>query len=71
MNLVKRLTSKTPCFFRKVRNIGLTLAAVGGVLVSVEFDLPVFIVKVGEFLIVVGAVASAVAQATVERKVNV
>jgi hypothetical protein len=71
MNLVKRLTAKTPCFFQKVRNIGLILAAVGGVLVSVEFNLPAFVVRIGEFLLVAGAVASAVAQATVADNGNV
>jgi predicted ABC-type sugar transport system permease subunit len=67
MNFFKRLTAKTPCFFQKVRNVGLILAAIGGVLVSIEFNLPAFVVRIGEFLLVAGAVASAVAQTTVER----
>ncbi len=48
-----------------MRNIGLGLIAVGGVLVSSTIALPVIAITIGQYLIVAGSVASAVAQTAV------
>ena len=66
MNILERIKSPTPTFFKKLRNVGLGLIAVGGVLVSSTIALPVFAITIGQYLIVAGSVASAVAQTTVE-----
>lgn len=66
MNILERIKSPTPTFFKKLRNIGLGLIAVGGVLVSSTIALPVIAITIGQYLIVAGSVASAVAQTTVE-----
>ena len=66
MNLVQRLTSPTPKHFKVLRNIGLGLAAAGGALLATPFNLPEIISTFGEYLMVGGSVATAVAQSAVE-----
>ena len=66
MNLIKRIQAPTPKFFRVVRTVGICLAAAGGALIASPFALPVAIVAVGNYLIVAGSVATAVAQTAVE-----
>lgn len=61
--IVTRLNSPTPKFFKILRNVGLGLAAVGGVLVASPVALPTIIVTVGGYLVVAGSVATAVSQA--------
>lgn len=63
--VVKRMKRKTPKFFRKVRNTGLTLAAVGATLLASPVVLPAAILKVAGYLAVAGAVTSAVSQTAV------
>lgn len=60
--LIERCKSDTPPFFKKLRLFGLTLAAVGGVLVASPIAIPAAIVTAGGYLIVAGSVATAVAQ---------
>ncbi len=64
--LIERCKSDTPPFFKKMRLVGLTLAAVGGVLVAAPIALPAAIVTVGGYLIVAGSVATAVSQVAVK-----
>ena len=64
MNLIKRATAPTPKFFKVLRNIGLTLAAVGGAILAAPIALPVVITSVGGYLVVAGGVATAVSQLT-------
>jgi hypothetical protein len=66
MNLVQRMKSPTPNYFKILRNIGLGLAAAGGALLSSPFHLPEIISTIGEYLMVGGSVASAVSQSTVD-----
>lgn len=66
MNILERIKSPTPTFFKKLRNVGLGLIAVGGVLVSSTITLPIIAITIGQYLIVAGSVASAVAQTAVE-----
>ncbi|MGE0567603.1 MAG: hypothetical protein AB7O73_06605 [Bacteroidia bacterium] len=66
MNVVERLCAPTPKFFKKLRTVGLILAAAGGVLVATPIALPAAIVAAGGYLIVAGSVATAVSQAAVE-----
>ncbi|MFV5698696.1 hypothetical protein ACM55H_10045 [Flavobacterium sp. ZT3R17] len=64
MNIVKRAKARIPKFFKVLRNIGLALAAVGGVILTAPIALPVVIGSVGGYLAVVGGVLSAVSQLT-------
>lgn len=63
MKLIDRLKSPTPKFFKILRNVGLGLAAAGGVLVAAPVAIPALIVTVGSYLIVAGSVATAISQA--------
>ncbi|MEO6301615.1 MAG: hypothetical protein ABIP51_00455 [Bacteroidia bacterium] len=64
--LAERSKAETPPFFKKLRLIGLTLAAVGGILVASPVAIPAAIVTVGGYLILAGSVATAVSQVTVQ-----
>ena len=62
LNLVSRIQEPTPKWFRIVRNIGLALSAVGGVLVAAPIALPAAVVSVGGYLILGGTIIGAVSQ---------
>lgn len=63
MNLIDRLKAPTPKFFKILRNIGLALAAAGGVIIAAPIAIPTIIVTIGGYLIVAGSVATAISQA--------
>ena len=62
MNIIDRLKAPTPKFFRVLRNVGLGLAAAGGVLVASPIAIPTILVTIGGYLIVGGSVATAISQ---------
>jgi ABC-type xylose transport system permease subunit len=66
MTLAERLVAPTSSFFKKIRTIGLCLAAVGGAIIAAPISLPAIVVTVAGYLAVAGGVMTAVAQATVE-----
>lgn len=68
MKLIERFNSPTPKFFRVLRNVGLGLAAAGGILVSAPVAIPVAVVTLGGYLIVAGSVATAVSQAVTKHE---
>ena len=64
MNIINRIQSPTPKFFKVLRTIGLTLAAIGGTILAAPVALPVAIVTIGGYIAVAGGVISAVSQLT-------
>ncbi|HBX63656.1 MULTISPECIES: hypothetical protein [Empedobacter] len=68
MTIINRFTAPTPKLFQQLRNIGLTLAAIGGVLIAAPIALPATLVTIGGYLTVAGGVISAVSQLTVNDK---
>jgi uncharacterized membrane protein HdeD (DUF308 family) len=64
MNIIKRAQAPTPKFFKVLRNIGLTLAAVGGTILAAPVALPVVVGTIAGYLTVAGGVLSAVSQIT-------
>jgi hypothetical protein len=62
MNLKERIESPTPKFFKKIRNVGLALAAVSATLLASPVALPLVVLKIAGYLAVAGSVASAVSQ---------
>lgn len=66
LTLTERLVQPTSKFFRKIRNIGLCLAAAGGAIIAAPVILPAIVTTVAGYLIAAGGVMTAVAQATVE-----
>ncbi len=70
MNIIERMKAPTPKLFKVLRNIGITLAAVGGVLVASPVALPALVVTVGGYMIVAGTVATTISQAVVADKTS-
>ncbi|HAR73686.1 MAG TPA: hypothetical protein DCR77_09835 [Flavobacteriaceae bacterium] len=70
MTILNRFIAPTPKLFQQLRNIGLTLAAVGGILIAAPVALPATLVTIGGYLTVAGGVISAVSQLTVNDKTN-
>lgn len=65
MKLTERYTKKTPKFFRTLRNIGIALAAAGGIIITAPISLPTIVVTVATYMTVAGTIATAVSQAVV------
>ena len=68
MNLIDRLKAPTPQFFKRLRNVGLGLAAAGSVIVAAPIAIPTIIVTIGGYLIVAGSVATAISQTVTENE---
>ena len=64
MNVIKRAKAPTPKFFKVLRNIGLSLAAIGGTILAAPVALPVVVVSIGGYIAIAGGVISAVSQLT-------
>jgi uncharacterized membrane protein HdeD (DUF308 family) len=65
--IINRAKAPTPKFFKVLRNIGLTLAAIGGTVLAAPIALPVIVTSVAGYLAVAGGVISAVSQLTTEK----
>jgi len=64
----KRCQSETPPFFKKLRTIGLVIAAVGTTIVASPVAIPAAVVTVGGYMILGGSIMTAVSQATVSEE---
>ncbi|TAN13617.1 MAG: hypothetical protein EPN37_13350 [Chitinophagaceae bacterium] len=60
--IIERAQAPTPSFFKKLRNIGLMMAAVSAAIISAPVALPVIIVNIAGYLAVASGVVSAVSQ---------
>ena len=61
----KRCQADTPPFFRKLRNIGMIVAAVGGSILAAPVAVPAIVTTIGGYMILGGTVMTAVSQAAV------
>jgi len=68
MNVVQRIKSPTPKFFRVLRNIGLVLASASAALLAAPVALPAAVVSVAGYLAVAGSVATAVSQTAIPKE---
>lgn len=66
LNLVERVKAPTPKWFKIIRNIGITLTAVGGAILTAPIALPATIVTVGGYLLLGGTVATAISQTAMQ-----
>jgi len=66
LSIAERFKLPTPKFFKKLRIVGLVLAAAGGTIIAAPIALPSILITVGGYLVVAGSVATAVSQAVVE-----
>lgn len=65
--VIERIKEPTPKFFKTIRNIGLMLTAVSGVIATAPISLPAIVVSVAGYLAVAGGIASAISQTAVHR----
>lgn len=63
--ILKRANAPTPKFFKFLRTLGLTLAAVGGAVLASPVVLPAALLSVGGYLVVAGGVLTAASQLSV------
>jgi len=56
----------TPSFFKKIRNIGLALAAISATILTAPVALPVLVVQIAGYLAVAGGVMSTISQSAVK-----
>ena len=66
LNLIERVSTPTPKWFKIIRNIGITLTAVGGAILAAPIALPVTIVTVSGYVVLGGTIASAIAQTAMQ-----
>ena len=67
-SILERATEPTPKFFKKLRLIGLAIAAIGATIIAAPVALPAVVVKVAGYLAVAGSVMTGVSQVTVEKE---
>jgi uncharacterized membrane protein HdeD (DUF308 family) len=66
LNLVQRIQAPTPKWFRTIRNIGIVLATVGGIVLASPVALPVGLVSAAGYLVLGGGIISAISQTGVK-----
>ena len=64
--VVARVKSKTPDWFKRIRNAGLLLTGVGTALLTSPVTLPALVISIAGYLVVGGTVAAAIAQTAKE-----
>jgi ABC-type xylose transport system permease subunit len=65
-NLKDRWNAKTPKFWKRVRNIAITLGAIAGVILTAPVSLPAAVITAAGYLATAGTVAATLSQLTVE-----
>ncbi|MCZ4319914.1 hypothetical protein O4H26_13045 [Aequorivita viscosa] len=65
MDLFERIRRPTPWFFRRLRNIGIGLTAIGGAIIANAIYLPSVLTKIAGYFIVAGTVSSVVSQTVI------
>ena len=66
MKIKQRIKSPTPPFFKKIRNIGLAIAAIGTTVLAAPVSLPAIVLKIAGYLAVAGTVAGGISQTAVK-----
>ncbi|MET3730555.1 hypothetical protein [Moheibacter stercoris] len=66
MNILERAQAPTPKFFKILRAVGLSLAGIGGVLLTAPIPIPEILNLIGGYLTLGGGILSAVSQVTVD-----
>ena len=62
MTIKDRIQAPTPPFFKKLRNAGLGILAIGTSLLAAPVALPAILLKIAGYLAVAGTVAATVSQ---------
>jgi hypothetical protein len=64
-NIVNRMQGTTPKFFKILRTIGVSLAAVSAALFAAPVELPTIVTYIAGYLTVAGSIMGAVSQTAV------
>lgn len=64
--IMKRVRSRTPSFFARLRNISLAAVALATALLTAPVALPAVVTSVAGYLFTAGTVATVISQLTVE-----
>ena len=70
MSVVERVKAPTPKFFRTLRTVGLTLAAIGGAILAAPVAVPAALVTIAGYAALAGGVMTAVSQTAVDTNSN-
>lgn len=62
MSIKERVKAPTPRFFKKLRNAGIAVAAIGTTVVAAPVALPALLVKIAGYLVVAGTVTTTICQ---------
>jgi len=65
LSLIKRISAPTPRIFKITRNVGLSLAAIGGAIIAAP-AMPLVLANIAGYLTVAGAVMTTISQIAVE-----
>lgn len=68
MKILHRITSPTPPFFRKVRNLGIILTAIASAVIGLPIALPAVVLEIAGALAIAGAVMAGLGQTTVKNE---
>lgn len=66
MSIINRMKAPMPKFFRRLRNIGIMMAAIGGAIISAPVSLPAAVISIGSYLTLAGSIIGTISQATVQ-----
>ena len=66
MTIVERVKAPTPKYFKTLRTIGLTLAAVGGAILTAPVAVPAALITIAGYVALAGGVITAVSQTAVD-----
>ena len=66
MTLLERLTARTPKFFKKVKNLDITLGTIGTVILTAPVSIPAGMITLATYLTVAGTVCASISQTAVE-----
>ena len=70
IKIINRMQNTTPKFFKILRNIGVTLAAVSAAVFTAPVELPKLVTDIAGYLAVAGSVMGAVSQTAVINEVE-
>lgn len=66
LNLLERVLAPTPKWFRVLRTVGITLASIGGVIISSPIAMPLVLVNIAGYLVLGGGIITAVSQTSIK-----
>lgn len=66
LNLVERVKSPTPKWFKTLRTLGIVMASVGAAIVASPVALPTALVSAAGYLVLGGGIISSVSQTAVQ-----